>query len=386
MSNDHYRTLFLQAADSWVCDSYSVDIRYLVRNNGNQSYLLLASIELAPLPVPQDLSFHIETSLLSTGRQTCDRSKQELMQFLENATQGRLDACGFLFNLSNEQPYDYYSDIVHRDRWYSDLHLQITGSQVPVPAPLDLVNIDNELRLSDPPFDGLADITAHLGLDNFHSSPTTSSIKIRVHPPVDLIVPECSLQDDRLHLTLHAHPLFDVSRIRLAVRVVPGKGVHSRKQVNSEIKWGRRCNGRREGIVEICVDQADSALAMLMVGDSTVRRNWFLDLAKAPHDRLIAVQHFDRELRMTKKAVLEPSDPERFEKGIASLLFLLGFTPVLLLETDSPDIVVATPGGRLVIVECTTRIADFSSKLGKLVDRRGSLSKVPSGRPPLFSR
>ena len=48
---------------------------------------------------------------------------------------------------------------------------------------------------------------------------------------------------------------------------------------------------------------------------------------------------------------------------------------MLPLETDAPDLIVTTPSGRLAIVECTTRIADFASKVGKLVHRRGSLSK-----------
>jgi hypothetical protein len=113
-----------------------------------------------------------------------------------------------------------------------------------------------------------------------------------------------------------------------------------------------------------------------MIGGYPVRRHWFVDSAKSPHDRLIAIQHFDGELRMIKKAVLESVDSGRFEKGIAALLFLLGFTPVLQLESDSPDIVVATPSGRLLIVECTIKIADFGVKLGKLVDRRASLVKA----------
>lgn len=377
LSDDHYRTLFLQAADDWVCDSYSIDIRYVARKDGNQSYLWEASIALAPLPDSQDMSFRIDTYLLSTARyQLCDQPKKKLMQVLESATQGQVDVDGCFFCLSNEQPYDYYSEMIHRDRWYSDLHLQVIGSRSALPAPIDILSIDNALRRSDPPFDGLSDISVQLGLENIHSGSDIPSIKIRVHPPADLIIPECSLQDDQLYLTLHAHLCFDVSRIRLAVRAVPGKGLHSRKQVALKIKWKRSHNGRQVGILDIRVDQADSVLTMLMIGDTTVRRHWFLDSTKASHNRLIAIQHFDKELRMVRKAVLDPSDPERFEKGIAALLFLLSFTPVLQLETDSPDIVVATPGGKLVIVECTMRIADFNAKLGKLVDRRGSLSKA----------
>jgi hypothetical protein len=130
------------------------------------------------------------------------------------------------------------------------------------------------------------------------------------------------------------------------------------------------------GIAQVHLDQADSALVMLMIGDSTVRRQWFLDQSKARNSRLVALQHFDKDLRMVKQAVFQTTDSERFEKGVAALLFLLGFSPVLSVETNAPDIVVTTPAGRLVVVECTTRIADFNSKLGKLVDRKGALSKA----------
>jgi hypothetical protein len=79
---------------------------------------------------------------------------------------------------------------------------------------------------------------------------------------------------------------------------------------------------------------------------------------------------------MVRQAVLENADSAKFENGVAALLFLLGFSPSVQIETDSPDLVVATPFGRIALIECTTRIADFSAKVGKLVDRRGVLAKA----------
>ncbi|GAA5164502.1 hypothetical protein GCM10025770_18560 [Viridibacterium curvum] len=115
---------------------------------------------------------------------------------------------------------------------------------------------------------------------------------------------------------------------------------------------------------------------MLTIGGVTTRRRWFNDPNKARNNRMLAVQHFDKELKQIKHAVLEQSsDAPRFERGVAALLFLQGFSPAIQLETDAPDIILMTPAGRLVIVECTTRISDFSAKVGKLVDRRGSLEK-----------
>ena len=377
MSNDIYKSSFLQAADDWVCDSYAIDIRCLVRKDAKHSYLYEAAISLHPLPAPQDMSFRIDTSLLFAGQfQLFGQSKQKLLQVLDNATRGQVDVRGHTFKLSSEQPYDFYSEMSQRDRWFSDLHLQVIGSRALAPAPIDFASIDSALRRSVPPFDGLADIAAWLDLNDPRSAFDAPFIKIRVGPPVDLIFPGCSLENDFLHLTLHAHPRFDIGRIGLAIRVVPGNALESRKQVSSEIKWKRVRNGRREGVARIRLDHADSVLAMLMIGDSTVRRQWFLDPSKARNNRLIAMQLFDKDLRMVKQAVLETTDAMRFEIGVAALLFLLGFSPAVQLETNSPDLIVTTPGGKLVIVECTTRIADFNSKLGKLVDRRGALSKA----------
>ncbi|WP_395054659.1 hypothetical protein [Polaromonas sp.] len=55
------------------------------------------------------------------------------------------------------------------------------------------------------------------------------------------------------------------------------------------------------------------------------------------------------------------------------MLFLLGFSPAVQVESQAPDLIVATAGGKLALVECTLKIADFQNKLGKLVDRRNAL-------------
>jgi hypothetical protein len=136
--------------------------------------------------------------------------------------------------------------------------------------------------------------------------------------------------------------------------------------------------------VKVKLKEADSVLVMLTAGATTVRRNWFIDAAKARNHRYTAVQHFDAELKMVRQAVLEANDSTRFELGVASLLFLMGFSPAVQIETNAPDLIVMTPAGRLVVIECTLRIADFAAKVGKLVDRRGALNKTLQGGGHLF--
>ncbi len=375
-----YRDHFLNAAESWLCDSYSVDVRYIAGNNGNELTIWEVFISMFPIPIVEDMSFNIQTDYFCAGQFQADgQSKQRLLEILNKASQGSVEVNGMSLTLGGDEPEYFFSDMVEKDRWFSDLHLQVGGKQIPSQTALNINVIDNALRQNELPFDGLADITGWLGLKNSSFGQSRPIINIRIAPPVDIMIAESRLADDQLCLTLHSHPKFDVDRIKLAVRALPGKALAARKQAGAEIQWSAICDGRREGIVNLHIEHADSALAMLMLGDATVRRHWFIDSAKARNLRLVAVLNFDKDLYMIRQAVLEAAgsrDSDRFEKGIAALLFLQGFAPALQIETDAPDILVTTPNGRLIVVECTTRMADFNAKLGKLVDRKGALSKA----------
>lgn len=303
---------------------------------------------------------------------------------LSDAVSGRINVSGRNLRLVVDRSLDYYSEMLNRDRWFSDLHLQVFGTGLPPPSPIEMAEVDNKLRAATPPFDGLSDALTWLGLRSPEATSRQPAITIRVGPPVDLIFERCVLSQDRLKLTLHAHPRFDVERVGLALRSMPDMALSGRIQVAEKIRWARVRGGVRVGMIDIELNPTDNVLAMLMIEEAIVRRQWFIDPARARNNRLLATQHFDKDLRMLRQALLESTDSTKFENGVASLLFLLGFTPAVQLETDAPDLIVATPAGRLVIVECTTRVADFAAKLGKLVDRRGSLSKHLSatGHPP----
>lgn len=303
-------------------------------------------------------------------------TKKQLISLLKAAAKGMIGIPNAKLVVHRDHSLYLFSEMSSRDRWSYDLHLYVGGSPRPQPMPAQLAEYDNALRAATPPFDGLADAASWLGLLAPGTDSRPSGINIRVGPPVDIVFDKCSLAEDRLRITLNAHPKFDTSHVKLSVRTVPGDGLASRRQIASEIVWGRARNGIRAGVADVSLKNADSALAMLMIGSTTVRRQWFGDESKARNQRLIAVSRFDKELRMIRNAVLENPDSNRFEAGVSALLFLLGFSPSVQVESDAPDIVVATPHGRIALVECTIRVADFATKLGKLVDRRGALAKA----------
>jgi hypothetical protein len=376
LSKSLQRKTFLDAANTWVCDDYFLDFRYIAETTENHLVIWDASISLLPLPPKIDLSFQVESAGFSVGQiQQSGMGKPALIELLSEAANGTVNLLNKCLILQSDCQPDLYSDMNHREKWFWNLQLLLSGSAKPQPTSEVMTAADNGFRSATPPFDGFGDLASWLGLREPGVSGGRPTLALGVGPPVGLVFEHCSLSQDQLHLTFHAHPKFDVTHFALALRVVPGIVHGARRQASKEVNWDEVRDGRREGIARIRVENAESVLLMIMVGNSTIQRQWILDPLKAPNSRLVATQHFDKDLRMLKQAVMESPDSAKFEMGIALLLFLLGFCPSLQVETDAPDLIVTTPLGKLVLVECTTRIADFASKVGKLVDRRGALSK-----------
>lgn len=374
---------FIDAVENWVCDPYTVVIQYIAQRIDGAISIRGASIDLFPLPFPKDLSFSLDSGEILAGHILLHgQSREAIFRIIENAVNGKLEIGVGAISLKNEGAFSYYSEHLYGDKWFSGLHLQVSGNQSAL-AQLPYQNvarIEAQLRRSSPPFDGLQDLSTWLSLNNPLQTNQPPSITIRVGTPVDIILPESRLDQDELSLVLHAHPQFDLGKYEVAINTMPGDGVHGRFLASSRIKWKKKVSkGKREGKARIKLKNADSAFMMLTIGEITVRRHWLPDPKKASNSRLVSTQLFDNDLKQVRNALFDSQDPNRFEKGVGALFFLMGFSPGMQVESDAPDIIAATPSGRLVVVECTMRIADFSSKLGKLVDRKNALLKELQG-------
>lgn len=368
---------FLDVANSWLCDGYALDLRYIALRSGTKLNLLEASIGFWPLPPSIDQSLTISTQGIVAGRhQTFPMDKSRIMEFLQTATSGKIELGNIQMELEPSESIDYYSDMTNQNHWEFPLHLEIVASEARHPDYQKIARIDAELRRTDPPFDGTSDLCTLLGLNHDFSGSKMPSITLRVAPPVDLIFEKTTLNDNRLSATLHAHPKLNLNRIGLAVRAAPGEGLSSRRQAGQLIEWCDAIDDRRVGRLDITLPNCDSMLTMLALEDVTVRRQWIVDPPKARNHRFIALNQFDPDLRKFRKSLFDSADSREFEKAVSALLFMLGFSSAMPIGSDSPDIVVTTPLGQTIIVECTTRLADYATKFGKLVERRAALSKA----------
>lgn len=375
MNQQTTRDTFLESATNWICDSYSLGIHYLAVEDESGIQILDATLFLYPYPPEPSDNFSIKAGDLRAGRRIFPRLKKaELLKRLVQAAKGAIDVHDLHLTLHHSIDLNFYSATPGRDVRFHELHLSVTGSLIPPVSHLDLMSSENELRLASPPFDGLSDLCSWLQLSDTRTNGQASSITLRIGPPVDVIFDQTQVNRNILQVTLSAHSHFNIDSIELALREFPGQGIETRKHVGDLVTWKRGNKGRRTGTLKLTLINANSVLIMLVVGGRTVRRRWFDDPDKAVNSRFVATQLFDKDLKQLKLVVLDSTDAFRFEKGIASLLHLLGFASAIQIETEAPDIIINTPEGRLAIVECTTKISDFQKKLGKLVDRRNALT------------
>ena len=364
---------FRQACSRWLCEEYSAGVNFLALKC-DEGYVL-HSAQIVASPVKHTLpNVYIETEQLYAGHHNFQVDDLAQLQDLINQLLSG-SVCGLRYPLCLSAPdgLNLYTDFKNADEWARTAQIEVLGEPAAQFSPLRESQIDDELRGNAIPFDGLDDLISWLGVSDPRQGDRISSLKVRLFPPVDLIIGQSKLSNGRFTAEIHSSRYFDPTRIKVGIRTWPQSTTDTRKQVAEKIVWTANDEIIKKGYIDLDVGTAYMLEAFLLADGQTVRRQFFTDRARAPNTRLAAVAFFDKELRRLQDGFAS-KDADEFEKAICMLAYLLGMAPAVLLETNAPDLLVSTPLGNLVAIECTTRIADFSTKLGKLVDRKLSLT------------
>lgn len=376
MQNSSFVKRFLEAADSWICDGYTIDIRYVAQRTKFGLVIIEAAVYLWPLSRENLPELDLSTPSLVAGRyQIFQASKLSVMEVIRNAVSGVIEVKGMGEAVKFIEGLDFDSEMLESDRWDMPLHLAVYSPETEYPHQLSMAEIDSELRRADPPFDGLSDLLGWLGFGFRKLEKKAPSIVLNVSPPVDLFFDNTSLSDGDLSIVLNAHQNLDVGLVRLAVMAFPGNGLDGRRQISNLIKWEDTSDNMITGRAFLHLDKCDSVMIVVGMNSDAVRRQMIVDHQRSRNQRFLAINRFDEGLKKLRQNLFEAQNSRDFELGVASLLFLLGFSAARPQETNSPDIIVSTPLGRIIIVECTTKLDDYSTKLGKLVQRRSLLSE-----------
>ncbi|WP_266182143.1 hypothetical protein [Dyella humicola] len=374
---------FLGDAKKWIVGECSIDLRFVARKSSTPDTYEIVHASLAVLPLPdqrsKDLDFELEANGFWFGQQHADGlSAQEAINIVADACAGFVVAYGRHLKLTG-YGRNFRALPVDNEWVASTLGISI-GSQAPWGHREDvsLLEVNETLRRSSPPFDGLEDILSWLALQADLGS-EDRKLNLIVHAPVNVRADKTKVEDGAVHLTVVAHPNLEFDDVTVALRGAPPKGVAHRMQVADRIVWADSEDDVRYGTAKIEMPGIDAAQVILSLGFRYIFRQWFTDAVRSRNERYLAVRLFDANLKQLRRFVLEDSNSDKFEIAIAALAFMSGFSPGMTLETSAPDIVVSTPTGRLVLVECTIKTSDVHLKIGKLVDRREALRKALQG-------
>lgn len=164
--SESQKDAFLLAADEWICDDYSLDIRYIAIPGMDGPALISASVCLYPLQAKNNNSFNIHTPYILLGQiQRYPLKKSEIEQIIRAAADGSIALPDIDLRLGGTPPFDYYSEMINNTRWFSELHLQVSGGTVSMPSPQSRLEMDNVLRVAATPFDGIQDAANWLDID-----------------------------------------------------------------------------------------------------------------------------------------------------------------------------------------------------------------------------
>ena len=376
MSGEDFLELFKTVSSQWLCDPYSVEIRFAAKKSSDIHKLLACTVNFWPVGIQQNKSLRIVANDFFAGIEVMTNcSLDKISVLIENLEQGKLILEDLSLNIEGKQGLSYYTEMISNDRWFCDAHLIISGDAQMSFSSTELAKINSELRVGKLHFDGVDDLINYLNLPDTFSSYKQPQIEMRISPPVDIRIDESRLSKGQFKLTLHAHPRLNINTVSLAVQFFP-ETQFSRKQVASQIKWKSIKNGLQIGKLNVKAANSFAVKTLLMAGLNTIRRQFFEDGLKVPNRRLFVISAFDNNLKKLRKDLIDPTNSMHFEKAVNSLAYILGFSGCLTNESEAPDIVLSTLNNNLVLIECTIKIADFSAKLGKLVDRKNMLTEL----------
>ncbi|WP_196240342.1 hypothetical protein [Dyella choica] len=378
---------FADDASEWITNPCDIDIRFAARKSSNGEYeILAAQVVVGPFPFPpsSDFNFQIEIGNFWFGQ-----LRQHNVAFavanaiLQEAYNGVLAVFGKLLKFRQGQRNYYRSN---KGSEWQVLHAGLL-IQSPVshdrPDASEWQQLDNDLRMTSPPFDGLEDLLYYLEMkDDFSDDGSTSRLRINIFAPVGISIDNTKVEEGKIQVAIVAHPTLAPDSIHVGLRASPYRGVSTRLQVADLLKWEPAENGTKLGTAVIEMPGVDAAQIMLSLGNQYVRRYWVTDPIRSQNQRYMATRLFDSKLKRVRHYLLDDSNPDKFELAVASLLYMMGFNPAVQLETDSSDILVMAPSGRFALVECTLRVSDVPAKVGKLVHRREMLIKELSTDNP----
>jgi hypothetical protein len=243
----------------------------------------------------------------------------------------------------------------------------------------DRTRLDWELKAAEPPFDGLWDFLSEVGLPIPEGDMCSMDVVLL---NVVEVAASSGVTGTKARIDVIMSPRLSPRHMRLGYKVFQHRNLVKREsQGGTALAW-HELDGMPVGHFELEVPDGAVVQTFLSYKGEAQQQYWMVDPNSPPNPRLSAYSLFDKDLEVLRDFLFETSQSRRspqrdFEDGVATLLFILGFSNVntggIQRLQEAPDGLCCTPSGDYAIIECTTGHPDRDDKLSKLFTRAQAL-------------
>lgn len=379
MDGDHL-SRFLAVVKNWGRANDAAAVSFIAYRDDVSWRLSYAVVVLSPIDKFSSESINVSTELLKAGRFRVSNLDQEKLTQLFN---GELVTPSGTFSINSK---DQASNIQYLADGFrptgtttvrSPILLVNNISSESMRSKIDFQEVEYQLRSHTIPYESMDDLLSAIGLQRDIPFSDSRRIEILMGIPADIILARSKIDNGQAVITVAGNPKLARERVRLGVRV-PKDGGFSRSSIaGAEMEWesdGEAVYGK----AKIAVGAAKYLQAFLSVNGEAISKWWIVDQQRQLNARTVIHRLFDRDDKKLKR-LLFPSRTESrdLERGAALLLGLCGFSVLHYGEKETvqegPDLIAETTGGRRLIVECTTEMADTNTKSIKLLQRKNRI-------------
>lgn len=362
---------------AWKPAYRGIRVGYVSARTLNGAVLVGAVIELRANSPPGMREFSIETAGLFAGHCWVPADATRLETVIERALSGIVMAGGRIWTLHPEGSGSLRANG----------QLQAAGAESALTPTLRiaggelyrLLNRDRiaaELRASDPPFSGLDDLAAAIGLGA--RFPDLATLDLVASPLISLSADHVG-DSDRVRIECRLADGLPMDQVCIGV-LGAGADPHEERILfrGHTIEW-KPGDGAQLGTFEVSHTRDEPLRCFLTyrghpIQDCRVvqirpairglgRQLWeVFDIGLAQLEARLFPKASEYENRTTS---------DQFEEAVAALFSILGF-PALSVPSNqqqkAADIVLTTPGGNVVLVECTLENVNKPGKLSRLVN------------------
>lgn len=253
----------------------------------------------------------------------------------------------------------------------------------PLPSELSQYDLDLELAVADPPFQGMTDLRNALQGPEWLLSPSNNPhIRYIVTLPLEISFAS-SIKKDEAEIRILANPALKLSEICIGVKIYNhaiGKTnlLERRNLPNDSIVWSSDIDPA-EGVLTLPLKDANAVLIILSYKNHFVQQYWLIDGHVYFNHRSKVHEILDQQQAL-RLALIETRSQNDFEQAVCILCNLRGMNPVLYggiaRLKEGVDIVAYAEPNYLYLIECSLGSPDHKGKLLKLRDRVANVRSV----------